>query len=141
MTPFDCTHLVLYASNLQRTHDFYRDLLKCSVRVFNEQILGIDVGRIFINFYPVKSGAVRQSVDHIGLELPTRAHVDEWFTHLHSKDVAMHLSSVQAKNSNRQKLASIEQLQANQVSGPYRFYLSDPDGFQLQLHTWDGVDD
>ena len=140
MTRFDCTHIVLYSGHLPSTHDFYAGLLKCSVRVYNEEILGVDVGRLFINFYPAKVSSIQSSVNHLGLELPTRVSVEEWFTYLSGEGAALHLSRVQTKNRERQSLRSLEQLQANQVSGPYRFYLIDPDGLWLELHTWEGAD-
>jgi hypothetical protein len=96
---------------------------------------------MFINFYPREQSFSQASVNHIGLELPTQTSVDAWLTHLCQKGIDVYASAAQTTSKTQLTLKTLAELKANQGYGPYRFYIYDPDGFRLELHTWDGVDD
>lgn len=134
-----CTHLVLYVKNVSVTRDFYVQLLGCLERRYapEEDFLSVAVGDFILNFYgsklyePLEKG-YSQGVAHVGLELPTRRDVQAFFARLGDR---------QPFGSGRRPLRSVADLAASQTPGPYRFYVHDPDGYTLELHSWEGADD
>lgn len=135
-----CTHLVLYVKNLPATHDFYIGVLGCTLRRYapEEGFLSVAVGDFIVNFYVPKparqlSAGYYQGVGHLGLEAPTRSVVEACFTDLQ-------LSGYRLLSSTTQPLETLTDLRAQQTPGPYRFYVYDPDGYTVEIHTWEGVD-
>ena len=131
-----CTHLVLYVKDVSVTHDFYVRYLRCLERRYapEEDFLSVAVGDFILNFYgsklyePLEKG-YSQGVAHVGLELPTRRDVHLFFKRLGDR---------QPFGSGRRPLRSVADLAASQRPGPYRFYVKDPDGYTLELHSWEG---
>ncbi|MEM7736049.1 MAG: VOC family protein [Deinococcota bacterium] len=80
-------------------------------------------------------------MNHIWLELPTRASDNTWFSYLQQQGTDIYASAAQTTSKTQIVLESLDDLKANQGYGPYRFYIYDPDGFRLELHTWEGVED
>jgi catechol 2,3-dioxygenase-like lactoylglutathione lyase family enzyme len=119
-----CTHIVLYVEDVNATHHFYTERLGCSLRRFsaNEKFLSIAVGNFVINFdgsCPDLIKGYQQGIAHLGFEVETRATVDYY---------AERLKSSKSFWDKR-----------NALHGPYRFYVSDPDGYTIEIHTWNGV--
>ena len=134
-----CTHLVLYVKDVSVTRDFYVQTLGCLERRYapGEDFLSVAVGDFILNFYGSKLHGMlpdgyAQGVAHVGLELPTRRDVQACFERLGDR---------QPFGSGRRPLRSVAELAASQTPGPYRFYVKDPDGYTLELHSWEGVDE
>lgn len=139
---FKCTHFVLYTSNLALSHTFYADILQCDIRAFDpSKILSVGLGGFIVNFQPTKELQAKRVVNHLGLEVPTQNAVNEWFKFLRANNVPMHLSKAQTIDHQELEVATLEQLQKNQGMGPYRFYICDPDGYTLEIHTWEGIEE
>lgn len=134
-----CTHLVLYVKDVAVTRDFYVGSLGCAARRYNpdERFLSVAVGEFILNFYGLKPGEApldgyRGGVAHLGLELPTRLDVRQFFGRL---------ADFSRFGSGQSLLQTVTDLETLQTPGPYRFYVRDPDGYRLELHTWEGVRD
>ncbi len=123
----NCTHLVLYVQNIDATRRFYIERLGCILRRFSseENSLSINVGDFIVNFYGTSANKLAegysQGVAHVGLEVKTRDAVDFF---------AKHFQSSAGFDDRR-----------NAVHGPYRFYIRDPDGYTLEIHSWEGVEE
>jgi catechol 2,3-dioxygenase-like lactoylglutathione lyase family enzyme len=120
------THLALYVQNIDATRHFYIDNLGCIVRRFSseEKFLSISIGDFIINFDGSCSGLAggyNQGVAHLGFELETRTMVDSYAEHFRLSD-------------------SFDD-RRNVAHGPYRFYVQDPDGYTIEIHTWDGIEE
>ncbi len=133
-----CTHLVLYVKDVAVTRDFYVGTLGCAARRYtpDERFLSVSVGDFTLNFYGLKPGAATpdgysSGVAHLGLELPTRLDVRQFFGRL---------ADLSRFGSGQSLLQTITDLEASQTPGPYRFYVRDPDGYTLELHTWEGLE-
>lgn len=136
-----CTHVVLYVKDLQTTHDFYVCILACPARRYapEEDFLSISVGGFIVNFYgpnlsPTLAAGYSQGVCHLGFELATRAEVERYFARLQ-------VTSYLPLASNKQPLETLAHLRVRQTPGPYRFYVLDPDGYTVEIHTWEGVEE
>lgn len=136
-----CTHLVLYVKDLSATHDFYGRLLELPERhcAPEEDFLSVAAGAFILNFYGPKlhealEAGYSQGVGHLGLDAATRAAVEGYFSRLQQ---ACH----QPLASDRQPLETLHELRSRQTPGPYRFYVRDPDGYTVEIHTWEGVDE
>jgi catechol 2,3-dioxygenase-like lactoylglutathione lyase family enzyme len=124
MKQMSCTHFVLFVKDVEATRHFYIDESGCVLRCFSseEKFLSIAVRDFTINFYGVSSGLAEgysQGLAHVGFEVETRAIVDDYAKQFQRFD------SFQDKR--------------NAAHGPYRFYVCDPDGCTLELHTWQDV--
>lgn len=136
-----CTHLVLYVQDLSLTYDFYVRLLELPERRYapEEDFLSVAAGAFILNFYgpklrePLEAG-YSQGVGHLGLDAATRSAVEGYFSHLQR---ACH----QPLASDMQPLETLHELRSRQTPGPYRFYVRDPDGYTLEIHSWEGVDE
>jgi catechol 2,3-dioxygenase-like lactoylglutathione lyase family enzyme len=122
----DCTHIALYVKNVEVTHRFYTECLGCALRRFSsdEGFLSIAVGRFIINFYQISDKELlikndARGIAHLGFEVETRAIVDSY------------AEQFQLSHSFCDKRKT--------TYGPYRFYVNDPDGYTVEIHTWDGV--
>ncbi len=134
-----CTHLVLYAKDVAVTRAFYVVALGCAARRHapGERFLSVAVGDFILNFYGFVPGEAppdgySKGVAHLGLELPSRAEVQNFFGRL---------ADLSRLGSRQQPLRTLTDLETSQTPGPYRFYVRDPDGYTLELHTWEGVED
>ncbi len=134
-----CTHLVLYVKDVAITRDFYIDTLGCTVRRYapGERVLSVSVGGFVLNFYGLKPGEAppdgySSGVAHLGLELPTRPDVRQFFERL---------ADFSRFGSGQRLLQTVTDLETSRTSGPYRFYVHDPDGYTLELHTWEGLEE
>lgn len=130
-----CTHLVLYVKDVAETWAFYVSKLSLSERRYapDERFLSVLAGGFILNFYgsdALEAGYSR-GVAHVGLELSTRQAVRHLFEHLHD---------LPRFGGGRTPLKNLADLEALQTPGPYRFYVRDPDGYVLELHTWEGVE-
>jgi catechol 2,3-dioxygenase-like lactoylglutathione lyase family enzyme len=140
-----CTHLVLYAKELSATYNFtynfYVQLLELPERRYApaEDFLSVAAGDFILNFYgpklhgPLEAG-YSQGVGHLGLDAFTRSVVEENFSRLLGTTFPPLASSMQP-------LETLHELRSRQTSGPYRFYVLDPDGYTVEIHTWEGVDE
>ncbi len=135
-----CTHVVLYVKNISATHSFYVFVLGCPVRRYapEEDFLSVLVGDFILNFYGPKlsltlAEGYNQGVCHIGFELATRFVVERYFAQLQEV-------SYTPLASDQQPLETLAHLLPHQTAGPYRFYLLDPDGYRVEIHTWEGVE-
>lgn len=135
-----CTHVVLYVKDLQATYDFYVRILCCPVRRYapEEDFLSISVGGFIVNFYgpelsPSLFDGYSQGICHLGFEVSTRSAVERYFTQLQGV-------SYTPLASGKRPLETLEQLRARQTPGPYRFYVLDPDGYTVEIHTWEGAE-
>jgi catechol 2,3-dioxygenase-like lactoylglutathione lyase family enzyme len=122
----DCTHIALYIKDVEATRRFYTERLGCALRRFssNEGFLSVAVGRLAMNFYQISARETfdehyTRGIAHLGFELETRAAVD------------VCAEQFQLFDRFRDK--------RNAVYGPYRFYIDDPDGYTIEIHTWQGV--
>lgn len=130
-----CTHVVLWVRDVAASRECYVNMLECSERRFaaDEGFLSIAAGDFIINFYaiaPQKPMPVGYpaGVAHLGFELPTRLLVDRFYNI--------------ARKSKVGKLTSTEEFVARSAeSGPYRFYFEDPDGYIIEIGTWEGVEE
>ena len=139
-----CTHLVLYVGDLEATRRFYVAMLGCEERRFapDDGFLSIAVGAFIINFYEIGKLAPDRSlpdayaagVSHLGFEVATRAHVETCFRALLSATHPLF-------GSGRRRLENLQSLRETQTPGPYRFYVHDPDGYPVELHSWEGIDE
>lgn len=134
-----CTHLVLYAKDVAVTRDFYVATLGYAARRYapDERFLSVSVGGFILNFYGLKPGKAPPDgysggVAHLGLELPTRLDVRQFFGRL---------ADFPRFGSRQRLLQTVTDLETSQTPGPYRFYVRDPDGYTLELHTWEGVEE
>lgn len=133
----DCTHLVLYVKNVAVTRNFYVGTLGCAARRYapDERFLSVSVGDFILNFYGLKPGEAPpdgySGIAHLGLELPTRFDVQQFFGRL---------ADFSRLDSGQSLLQTVTDLETSQTPGPYRFYVHDPDGYTLELHTWEGVE-
>ena len=135
----DCTHLVLYVKNVAVTRNFYVGTLGCAARRYapDERFLSVSVGDFILNFYGLKPGEAppdgyRGGIAHLGLELPTRLDVQQFFGRL---------TDFSRFGSGQSLLQTVADLETSQTPGPYRFYVHDPDGYTLELHTWEGLEE
>lgn len=133
-----CTHLVFYAKDVAVTRDFYIYTLGCVERRYapDEGFLSVAAGEFILNFYgfapdQTLPDGYNRGVAHLGLELPTRRDVEEFFRRL---------EGCTRFGSGQRALWSVTELAASQTPGPYRFYVRDSDGYLLELHTWKGVE-
>lgn len=136
-----CTHLVLYVKDLSLTYDFYVQLLELPERRYapEEDFLSVAAGDFILNFCgPKLHGALEagysQGVGHLGLDAATRSAVEGYFSRLR-RTLFLPLAS------NMQPLETLHELRSRQTPGPYRFYVRDPDGYVVEIHTWEGVDE
>jgi catechol 2,3-dioxygenase-like lactoylglutathione lyase family enzyme len=121
-----CTHIVLYVKDIEVTRHFYNDVLGCVLRRFShdEKILSVAVGTFIINFYLMTdsfSEGHTRGIAHLGFEVETRATVDAY------------AEQFQFSDGFRDK--------RNAIQGPYRFYVNDPDGYTIEIYTWDGIEE
>jgi catechol 2,3-dioxygenase-like lactoylglutathione lyase family enzyme len=120
-----CTHFVLYVRDIDLTKQFYIDELGCKLREgLTDDFLSISVGGFIINFYKIKDESFgknySQGLAHIGLEVDNRHLVDSFHKKLNNK------------------YRVLEKKLSDFTYGPYRFYLEDPDGYVVGIHTWEG---
>ena len=134
-----CTHLVLYVRDVAVTRDFYVDTLGCAARRYapDERFLSVAVGGFILNFYGFKPGGAppdgySSGVAHLSLELPTRLDVQRFFGRL---------ANLPRFGGGQRPLQTVTDLETSRTPGPYRFYVRDPDGYTLELHTWEGLED
>ena len=135
-----CTHLILHVGDLSATRHFYITALGCEERRFapDEGFLSIAVGAFIINFYeisrltPDRSYAV--DVSHLGFEVATRALVETHFQ-------ALNNAAYPLFGRGKRYFKDLQDLRNTQTPGPYRFYVHDPDGYPVEIHTWEGVDE
>jgi catechol 2,3-dioxygenase-like lactoylglutathione lyase family enzyme len=120
----NCTHVALYVKAVEVTRCFYTEGMGCALRRFSaaEGFLSIAVGKFIVNFYqlPAEKSFTEPytwGIAHLGFEVETRAAVDSYAEQFQLSD------SFQDKR--------------NTVHGPYRFYMDDPDGYTIEIHTWD----
>lgn len=132
-----CTHLVLYVRDIGATRDFYVGALGCSERRYapDEDFLSVLAGGFILNFYgpklsPPLADGYSGGVCHVGLEAATKEEVHAYFERLSGEHTLL--------DSKKQPLRSVAALEARQTPGPYRFYVRDPDGYVLEVHTWEG---
>lgn len=135
-----CTHLVLYVNDLSATRDFYIRLLGLPERRYapEEDFLSVAAGEFILNFYGPKlreslGAGYSQGVAHLGLEAPTRSVVEEHFSHLRQ-------TPFPPLASDMQPLETSVALRTRQAPGPYRFYVRDPDGYTVEIHSWEDVE-
>jgi catechol 2,3-dioxygenase-like lactoylglutathione lyase family enzyme len=119
-----CTHVVLYVKDVNATRYFYIEQLGCTLRRFsaNEKFLSVAVGNFIVNFYgshPDLEKGYQQGIAHLGFEVEARAIVDT-FANCFQTRVGFH----DMRNS---------------TQGPYRFYVNDPDGYTVEIHSWEGT--
>lgn len=136
-----CTHLVLYVQDLSRTYNFYVRLLELPERRYApaEDFLSVAAGDFIVNFYGPKlhrplAEAYSQGVAHLGLDASTRSAVESYFSRLRRMPFL-------PLASNMQPLETLHELRSRQTPGPYRFYVRDPDGYVVEIHSWEGVDE
>ena len=137
-----CTHLVLYVQELSLTYDFYVRLLGLPERHYapEEDFLSVAAGDFILNFYgpklhgPLEAG-YSQGVGHLGLDAATRSAVERYFSRLRRTPFSPLASNV------LEPLETLYELRSRQTPGPYRFYVCDPDGYTLEIHSWEGVDE
>ena len=139
-----CTHLVLHAGDLSATRRFYVTALGCEERRFapDEGFLSIAVGAFIINFYEISKLAPDRSlpdayaagVSHLGFEVATRELVETHFQALNSAAYPLF-------GRGKRYLKDLQGLRDTQTPGPYRFYVHDPDGYPVEVHTWEGADE
>ena len=134
-----CTHLVLYVKDVAVTRDFYVGTLGCAARRYapDERFLSVALGRFILNFYSFKPGEAppegySSGVAHLGLELPSQLDVRQFFDRL---------ADLSPLGSGQRLLQTVTDLETSQTPGPYRFYVQDPDGYRLELHTWEGLEE
>ena len=134
-----CTHLVLYVKDVAVTRGFYVGTLGCAARRYapDERFLSVSVGSFILNFYGLKPGEAppdgySSGVAHLGLELPAQLDVRRFFDRL---------VDFSRLGSGQSLLQTVAALETSQTSGPYRFYVRDPDGYTLELHTWEGLEE
>jgi catechol 2,3-dioxygenase-like lactoylglutathione lyase family enzyme len=125
MKQMNCTHFVLYVKNLAATRHFYVDELGCVLRRFSreEKFLSIAVGNFIINFdskHQVDEGYTL-GIAHVGFEVENKDAVDTFADYFESR------ATFRDKR--------------NTAYGPYRFYVYDPDGYTIEIHTWEGVEE
>ena len=133
-----CTHLVLYVKDVAVTCNFYVGTLGCAARRYtpDERFLSLSVGDFTLNFYGLKPGEAppdgySRGVAHLGLELPTRVDVQQFFGRL---------ADFSRFGGRQRPLQTVTDLDTSQTPGPYRFYVRDPDGYTLELHTWEDLE-
>lgn len=133
-----CTHLVLYVKDVAVTRAFYVSKLGLTERRYapDERFLSVAVGDFILNFYGFVPGEAppdgySTGVAHLGLELPSRAEVQDFFGRL---------DGLPRFGSGQRPLQTLTDLETSQTPGPYRFYVRDPDGYALELHTWEGIE-
>jgi catechol 2,3-dioxygenase-like lactoylglutathione lyase family enzyme len=127
----ECTHIVLRVRDLARTHAFYVGLLRCAERRFavGEGFLSIGVGPFIMNFYAEEKllpPGYPAGIAHLGFEVQTRKIVEEAFTRLNGSDLCKVTTTEEA-------------MRKSHASGPYRFHVQDPDGYIIEIGTWEGV--
>jgi len=132
MSKGKCTHIVLRARDLNSTRKFYVDILRCKERRFDdsEGFLSILMGDFIINFYVFKDKmkippSYSMGIAHIGFELETRDEVLCFFKIL--------------KGSPYRVDRDEKKLSESYKTGPFRFYVQDPDGYTIEIHSWEGV--
>jgi catechol 2,3-dioxygenase-like lactoylglutathione lyase family enzyme len=129
----ECTHIVLWIRDLSRTHSFYIGLLGCTERRYapDEGFLSIGVGPFIMNFYaeekPLPPGYTA-GIAHLGFELETRREVEDFFARTTKSDLCNVTSTEEATKKSH-------------MSGPYRFHVQDPDGYIIEIGTWEGVEE
>lgn len=132
----NCTHLSLYTGNLPATEAFYTRYLGCTLirSAEDEGTLVVDMGSFRLVFSKPKSAdfsagvATAAAIDHIGYEFPRRAEVEEIFTRLQTSEFSDAV------------LTSGQSLQNSPATGPFRFYVRGPNGYVVEVHSWDGCD-
>lgn len=132
------THLVLYSKDLPRSRYFYLDLLGCGERRYarEEGFLSLAVGNFILNFYaaskaPPLGTSYAQGIAHLGFELAGRAEVEHCFGKLLA-------AGIPCFGSRQAPLRSAFDLAKRQTPGPFRFYVPDPDGYRVEVNSWQG---
>ena len=122
----EINHIILKTSNINETKKFYESRFKIKNREggvpgyvtfkFGEFVLGFSEDPSF-------SKAHAQSIGHLGLEVPTKKEVDSIYNHIKEID------------------SNVSKQRGGMGQGPYRFYVNDPNGYTLEIGTWDGASD
>jgi catechol-2,3-dioxygenase len=119
-------HIVLACKNIKEIRSFYEQIILLIPNRQLENYVTYTLGSFTLCFKEIESlGDVGSAVVHIGINFPTRADIDKYHQLI---------------------LDSSYQLQPSEIfggpgKGPYRFYLKDPAGYNLEFESWDGCSD
>ncbi len=97
-------------------------------------------GAFILNFYgpelygPLEAG-YSQGVGHLGLDAATRSAVEAYFSRLRRTPF------LPLANNVLEPLKTLHELRSRQTPGPYRFCVLDPDGYTVEIHSWEGADE
>ena len=127
------------AEEMRRIKEAYRILFRSKLGLNerryapDERFLSVLAGDFILNFYgsDILGAGYSRGVAHVGLELPSRGEVQNFFGRL---------ADLPRFGSGQRPLQSLTDLDISQTPGPYRFYVRDPDGYVLELYTWEGVE-
>lgn len=118
----DCTHIILKAKSLKDTQNFYEKFFELK----NHSRIGfaIKIGSFTLGFEEQDLGAISENgIEHIGILLQKKTDVDS----LYRRFV--------------QEGCKASDIIGGPGEGPYRFYVKDPNSYNLEFETWDGASD
>jgi catechol 2,3-dioxygenase-like lactoylglutathione lyase family enzyme len=117
-------HIVFTVGDINKTREFYEGVIGLRPNTVSESYVTYELGAFALCFKEIKGVEnVGHAVVHIGIDFPTRAEVDGYFA--------------QIKASNYQ--APPEKILGGVgETGPYRFYVKDPEGYTLEFESSEG---
>jgi len=119
------THIVFKTAKIGETQNFWESILLQENRSQQENYLSYEVGSFIVNFLEDinNRGEFSNIISHIGLEFSTIQDIDIEFKRV------------------SETLPNINNPVGGAGKGPYRFYITDPNGIKIELETWDGSSD
>lgn len=137
------THLILKSNDLQSTRNFYETILEIKPQTNSASYLTYSLGPFLLGFKlieeQIKISCSSQnnseilksiylqdnSIVHLGIEFKTQREIEYYFNLLKNKKY---------KNMSAQVFGGIK-------LGPYRFYVTDPNGYTLEFESWENCSD
>ena len=119
-------HIVFYTSKISETKKFWEKILQLkNYIVDNKNLLQYRIGEFMIMFSYTKAEIPKSYthiISHLGVEFPTRKCVDFQYQNLKKKlDISKPIGGLK--------------------KGPYRFYIKDPNGINLEFESWENCSD
>ncbi len=119
-------HIVLYCNEILSVRNFYETILDLKPKSISETYLTYQLGFFLLCFKEKKSKTnYGEAIAHIGIEFSTREIVDEYFYKINKSGY----------------LNTPINIIGGPGLGPYRFYVRDPSGYNLEFESWDECSD
>jgi len=119
-------HIVLACRNIKEIRSFYEQVISLVPNTILDHYVTYDLGPVTLCFKEIEGlGDVGSAIVHIGIDFPSRKDVDQ-FRDLIQK------SSYSNKPS---------EILGGPGKGPYRFYIKDPAGYNLEFESWEDCSD